>query len=173
MSPLGALVALDEQDRSRWDQDQIREGTAILDRAAAGRPPSPYLLQAAIAALHAEASRAETTDWPQILVLYRLLEAATDSPVVTLNRAVAEVMVHGPAAGLSVLDTLAPSRLPANHHRLLAVRAHLQERAGLGAEARETYRLAAQQAQSVPEREYLLSRARRLQPPAAPGGPPG
>jgi RNA polymerase sigma factor (sigma-70 family) len=158
----GAMIPLDEQDRGRWNRDDIREGLDLVEGALAGRPPSPYLLQAAIAALHAEAASTDETDWEQILVLYRLLEGITGNPVVTLNRAVAEAMVHGPSAGLAVVDALAGDRLPADHHRLLAVRAHLQERAGLNADAEASYRHAARRTLSVPERDYLNARARRL-----------
>jgi predicted RNA polymerase sigma factor len=157
----GRMIPLDEQDRTLWDQADIRQGLEILQRALPGRP-TPYRLQAAIAALHAEAPSTEETDWPQILVLYRLLEHATGNPVVTLNRAVAEAMVHGPPAGLAVVDQLAGDALPADHHRLLAVRAHLQERAGDLAAARQSYRLAAQRSLSTAERDYLMARARRL-----------
>ena len=158
----GRMIALDEQDRSLWNRADIDEGLAILQRTLPGREPSPYLLQAAIAALHAEAPSTEATDWPEILTLYKLLEHVTANPVVTLNRAVAEAMVHGPTAGLALVDQLAAEALPADHHRLLAVRAHLLERAGQPAQARDAYRHAAQRTLSTPERDYLLSRARRL-----------
>jgi RNA polymerase sigma factor (sigma-70 family) len=160
----GLMVALDEQDRSRWNAEDIRTGLAILDEVLPGRAPSPYLVQAAIAALHAQAPSARATDWPQILVLYKLLEDLTGNPVVTLNRAVAEAMVHGPAAGLDVVDQLAGDALPADHHRLLAVRAHLQERVGQTGAARETYLHASRSTLSTAERDYLRSRARRLPP---------
>lgn len=158
----GRMIALDEQDRSLWNRTDIDEGLAILRRTLPGRPPSPYLLQAAIAALHAEAPSTDETEWPEILALYKLLEQVTGNPVVTLNRAVAEAMVHGPAAGLALVDRLAAESLPPDHHRLLAVRAHLLERAGQPAQARDAYRHAAQRTLSTAERDYLLSRARRL-----------
>ncbi len=160
--PAGRMIPLDEQDRAKWNQRDIHDGIDILQRTLPGRSPTPYLLQAAIAALHAEASGTDETDWAQILVLYRLLEHATANPVVTLNRAVAEAMVRGPSAGLALVDRLAGTSLPRDHHRLLAVRAHLQERAGDLPAARETYREAARRTLSTTERDYLLARARRL-----------
>jgi RNA polymerase sigma factor (sigma-70 family) len=158
--PDGSLVPLAEQDRTRWDQALIVEGveliTAALDRDGLGE----YRLQAAIAAVHDDARRAENTDWPQILALYGLLERMTGNPVVTLNRAVALAMVHGPAAGLALLDELAP-RLP-GHHRLDAVRAHLHEMAGDADEAARLYRAAAARTTSTPEQRYLVDKAARL-----------
>ncbi len=161
-APNGQLIPLDEQDRSTWNTDDIREGVAILTRSLPGGPTGPYALQAAIAALHAEAPSVDETDWPQILVLFKLLEAATDNPVVTLNKAVAEAMVHGPEVGLAIVADLAGTQLPADDHRLLAVQAHLQERAARTAEAKATYQRAAKKTASTPERDYLLSRARKL-----------
>ncbi|WP_223692353.1 RNA polymerase sigma factor [Leifsonia poae] len=158
----GALVPLDEQDRNRWNHAAIAEGVAILERTLPGRPPSPYLLQASIAALHDEAVSTTGTDWRQILILYRLLERLTGNPVVTLNRAVAEAMVSGPAAGLATIERLSADRRPTDRHRLLAVRAHLRELAGEYQDAAEDYRAAARATASLPERDYLLGRARRL-----------
>ncbi|MFE7131815.1 RNA polymerase sigma factor [Streptomyces sp. NPDC057638] len=156
----GDLVPLDEQDRSRWDQAAIREGTALVERALTQGPAGPYQLQAAIAALHDEAPDAGATDWPQILALYDLLVRITADPMAALGRAVAIAMVHGPRAGLAEADALA-GRL-AGHHRLDAVRAHLLERAGEVAEARAAYGLAARRTLSAPEARYLLGRAARL-----------
>jgi predicted RNA polymerase sigma factor len=121
----------------------------------------PYQLQAAIAAVHAEAERAEDTDWPQIVVLYRLLERFLPNPIVTVNHAVAVAMVDGPQAGLDLLATLDGDERIAGHHRLLAVRAHLMEMAGDSAGARECYREAARRTTSLPERRYLEGRAAR------------
>jgi RNA polymerase sigma factor (sigma-70 family) len=158
--PDGRLVPLAEQDRSLWSADLIAEGTALVaDTLARTTELGPYQLQAAIAAVHAEAARVEDTDWPQIVGLYRLLGRAAPNPMVTLNSAVAVAMVHGPDAGLAVLDGLTEL---ADHHRLAAVRAHLLEMAGSPAEAREAYRLAARRTTSLPERRYLESRAARL-----------
>jgi RNA polymerase sigma factor (sigma-70 family) len=158
----GALVPLLEQDRSRWDPALIAEGTGLVEAALRTAPVGPYQIQAAIAALHVEAGAAADTDWPQILALYQVLDRIAPSPVVTLNRAVAAAMVHGPAAGLALLEDLADEPRLAAGHRLSAVRAHLLEMAGRHAEARDGYRQAAGTTTSLPERSYLLSRANRL-----------
>src|SRR5690606_3884800 len=105
--PDGALVPLSEQRRDRWDRRLIEEGTRLLTGALGRTPPGPYQVQAAIAALHCEAPSVEATDWPQILALYRVLERVAPGPVVRLNRAGAVAMVHGPAAGLALLDEFA------------------------------------------------------------------
>jgi predicted RNA polymerase sigma factor len=158
----GALVPLLEQDRGRWDRALIAEGTALVTAALGTAPVGPYQIQAAIAALHTEAKRATDTDWPQILALYNLLDAVEPSPVVALNRAVATAMVHGPRAGLALLDGLAGEPRLAAGHRLAAVRAHLMEMDGRTDEARAQYHRAAATTTSLPEREYLLARANRL-----------
>jgi len=160
--PDGGLVPLAEQDRSRWDRRSIREGVELITAALARSPLGPYQLQAAIAALHAEAERAEDTDWRQIAELYRLLDAFAPGPMVTLNRAVAVGMAEGPKAGLDLLATLDGDERLASHHRLEAVRAHLLEMAGETAAAREAYVVAARRTTSSPERRYLESRAARL-----------
>jgi predicted RNA polymerase sigma factor len=166
----GELVPLAEQDRTLWDQAQIDEGTAILD-ATMGKPPvGEYRIQAAIAAVHDRAARAEDTDWTQILALYGLLEQLTDNPVVTLNRAVAVAMAEGPSAGLVVLDSV-DERL-AGHYRVDAVRAHLLEMTGDTEGAVEHYRAAAGRTTSLPEQHYLSMKASRLkqgetEPPAS------
>ena len=158
--PDGRLVPLAEQDRSLWSADLIAEGTTLVaDTLARTTELGPYQLQAAIAAVHAEAARVEDTDWPQIAGLYQLLGQVAPNPMVTLNSAVAVAMVDGPDAGLAVLDGLTEL---ADHHRLAAVRAHLLEMAGAPAEAREAYRVAARRTTSLPERRYLESRAARL-----------
>jgi RNA polymerase sigma factor (sigma-70 family) len=158
--PHGELVPLAEQDRSRWDRTLIREGVALLTGVLPKRAVGEYQLQAAIAAIHDEAAAAEQTDWPQILALYGLLERMTGNPMVTLNRAIALAMVHGPAAGLSALVGL-DTRLPA-HHRLDAVRGHLLEMAGDPDSAITHYLLAAGRTTSLAERDYLIGRATRL-----------
>ena len=158
----GALIPLDEQDRSRWDRDAIAEGVALIGATLPRGAVGEYQIQAAIAAVHDEAARAEDTDWPQILALYDLLERLTGSPVVTLNRAVALAMVHGPAAGLAILDELERDDRIAGHHRLAAVRGHLLERAGDRAGAAASYLAAANRTASRPERDYLLLKAARL-----------
>ena len=156
----GSLVALAEQDRRLWDRAKITEGVSLVEESLAHKPGGPYQLQAAIAAIHDEAASAAATDWPQILALYELLERMTPGPVVTLNRAVAAGMVHGPRAGLELLKPLdEPLR---GHHRLAAVRAHLLELAGDEAGARAAYELAARLTTSIPERRYLEARLQAL-----------
>ena len=160
--PGGALIPLAEQDRSLWDAGAIREGVALVERTLASARLGPYQLQAAIAAIHAEAPRAEDTDWPQILALYELLERVGPNPMVTLNHAVALAMVRGPQAGLELLATLDGDERMARHHRLHAVRAHLLEMAGEADDAREAYREAARRTTSLPEQRYLEARVARL-----------
>ncbi|MGW5670913.1 RNA polymerase sigma factor [Micromonospora sp. NPDC003776] len=160
--PSGELIPLADQDRGRWDAAAIAEGTALVTRAMARGPVGPYQLQAAIAALHDEAPSAERTDWRQILALYQVLERLAGSPVVSLNRAVASAMVHGPAAGLDALAALDGDPRMAGHHRLDAARAHLYEMAGDRAAAVAHYRAAAGRTTSRPEHDYLLLRAARL-----------
>jgi RNA polymerase sigma factor (sigma-70 family) len=162
--PDSSLVPLAEQDRSRWDAAAIAEGVALITSALARAPIGPYQLQAAIAAVHDEAARADDTDWRQILVLYELLAQVAPSPVVTLNHAVALAMVRGPQAGLELLATLDSDGRMAGTHRLEAVRAHLLELAGDTAAARERYRAAARRTTSLPEQRYLEGRAARLEP---------
>jgi len=165
--PDGALVPLDEQDRGRWDQPAIAEGIELVTGTLVRGRAGPYQVQAAIAALHDEAARAEDTDWPQILALYGVLERLTPSPVVTLNRAVALAMVRGPEAGLDLLASLEADGRLAGHHRVHAVRAHLLEMAGDHAGARVHYMAAARSTASLPERSYLEARAARLGGPQA------
>ena len=160
--PDGELIPLDEQDRSRWDRARIDEGERILQRALGRGAAGPYQIQAAIAALHDEASSIEATDWPQILALYETLRRFDDSPMAGLSRAIATAMVHGPAAGLAALDELAADPRVAAHHRFDAARAHLLERAGRHAEAIDCYGRAARKTTSTPERNYLLLHAARL-----------
>ncbi len=160
--PDGSMVPLAEQDRRQWDRAQIAEGIALISAALPAGEVGPYQLQAAIAAVHDEAETMAATDWPQILALYDLLEAAAPNPFTTLNRAVALAMMHGPAAGLGVLATLADDKRMVRHHRLLATRAHLRELAGDTDAASADYLAAARQATSVPERRYLVLQAARL-----------
>ena len=160
--PDGTLVPLAEQDRTQWDRTRIAEGVELITHALARAPLGPYQLQAAIAALHAEAERAEDTDWAQIVELYRLLDTFAPGPMVTLNRAVALGMAQGPKAGLDLLATLDGDERVAGHHRVDAVRAHLLEMAGDAPAARESYQVAARRTTSIPERRYLESRAARL-----------
>jgi RNA polymerase sigma factor (sigma-70 family) len=159
----GSLVALGEQDRSRWNGVAIDEGVALISDALAHAPAlGSYQLQAAIAAVHDEAPTAEATDWPQIVALYGLLARVAPNPMVALNEAVAVAMVEGPEAGLARLDALADDERIASGHRLEAVRGHLLEMAGDATAARESYLVAARRTTSVPERRYLESRASRL-----------
>jgi RNA polymerase sigma factor (sigma-70 family) len=152
------LIPLVEQDRALWDRQMIDEGVGLITASLTRSPLGPYQLQAAIVAVHAEAPTAEETDWAQILGLYELLERAAPNPLVTLNRAVALAMVHGPEAGLALLDELDAGEELRGRYRLEAVRAHLLEMAGHRARAVDSYRLAASQTESAPERRYLESR---------------
>ena len=158
----GNLIPLAEQDRGRWDQEAIREGVDIITATLPRGRIGPYQLQAAIAAIHDEATRAEDTDWREIVELYQLLEKVSPNPMITLNHAVAAAMVDGPEVGLTMLAALEADDRMAKHHRLDAVRAHLLEMAGDADAARAAYRLAAQRTTSVPERRYLEDRATRL-----------
>jgi predicted RNA polymerase sigma factor len=169
----GSIVPLAEQRRVLWDAAGIAEGVALVTRTLGTVPVGPYQLQAAIAAVHDEAPTAEETDWPQILALYEVLGQVAPGPVVTLSRAVALAMVHGPKAGLALLGTLDADDRMAHTHRLEAVRAHLLEHAGDMVAARESYLRAARMTASVPEQRYLALRAARLHhlaPPADPAG---
>jgi len=156
----GELIPLAEQDRSRWDRDLIAEGTALITGALARGVIGEYQMQAMIAAVHDEAASVEDTDWPQILTLYGLLERMTGNPMVALNRAIAAAMVHGPAAGLKLLEPL--DEPLGGHYRLDAVRAHLYEMAGDTQAAMAHYRAAAARTTSIPEQQYLTTQAARL-----------
>jgi len=158
----GSLVPLAEQDRHKWDREQIAEGTTLISAALPGGEVGPYQLQAAIAAVHDQARTMADTDWPQILALYDLLELAAPNPFTALNRAVAVAMVHGPETGLRVLADLAADKRMAQHHRLIAARAHLRELAGDREAAAADYRQAARLATSLPERRYLTAKAARV-----------
>jgi len=165
--PGGELIPLDEQDRTLWDRRLISEGVELITGALAKAAVGPYQLQAAVAAVHDQARRAEDTDWSQILTLYGLLERMSGNPMVALNRAIAAAMVHGPAAGLTLLEDL-DSQL-AGHYRLDAVRAHLFEMAGDADAAVAHYRAAAGRTTSLPEQHYLTTKAARLRAAARPG----
>jgi RNA polymerase sigma factor (sigma-70 family) len=156
------LIPLDRQDRARWDRAQIAEGVALLSGALPKGAVGPYQLQAAIAAVHDEAERAEDTDWPQILALYELLKRMSDNPMVLLNHAIAAAMVDGPKKGLELLDALQQTPRIAEHHRMDAVRGHLLEMAGEMEEAAGCYRAAAGKTANLPERNYLLLQAARV-----------
>jgi RNA polymerase sigma factor (sigma-70 family) len=161
----GALVPIAEQDRRLWDRPLIDEGIALVTESLSRCAAGPYQLQAAIAAVHAEASSAQNTDWPQILALYELLERIAPNPVVTLNRAVAVAMVRGAADGLAMLERLAADNRMKDSHRVQAVRAHLLELAGDESAARAEYLAAARRTTSLPERRYLEERATRIAGP--------
>jgi RNA polymerase sigma factor (sigma-70 family) len=158
----GELIVLDEQDRSLWDPALIAEGVALVSTALSSGSIGAYQLQAAIAAVHDEAARAGDTDWPQIVVLYGLLQRMSDNPMVALNHAVATAMVQGPRAGLELLLPLDADARIAGHYRLDAVRAHLWEMAGERPRAIQHYRAAAERTASLPERDYLITKAARL-----------
>jgi RNA polymerase sigma-70 factor (ECF subfamily) len=167
--PAGDLIPLDEQDRTRWDQDLIAEATRLLDDALVLRRPDRYQVQAAIAACHATAADADDTDWRQIALLYRKLTALDPSPVVELNRAVAVAMADGPGAGLQILDAIPDGGPLRRYHLLAATRADLLRRLGRFDLAAEQYRLAYQQANTEPERRFLARRLREVAPGRAPG----
>ncbi|MET0233776.1 MAG: sigma-70 family RNA polymerase sigma factor [Kibdelosporangium sp.] len=158
----GNLIPLAEQDRTLWNSESIAEGVALIDHAMARFPVGPYQLQAAIAALHDEAATPETTDWPQIVMLYKILARISPNPMVTLNHAIALSMVEGPQAGLNLLTTLDNDTRMAKHHRLDAVRGHLLERAGDLPAAKAAYRQAAKRTNSIPEQRYLEAQASRI-----------
>jgi RNA polymerase sigma-70 factor (ECF subfamily) len=162
----GDLIVLEEQDRSRWHQAQIAEALPMVSEALRNSL-STYALQAAIAAVHCQAARAEDTDWPRIVGLYDLLEQAQPSPIVSLNRAVAVAMVEGPQTGLALVDAIAASNDLDNYHLLHAVRADLLRRLGSQAEAAKSYERALALVTNDSERRFLERRLREVQPPAA------
>ncbi|TMB71243.1 MAG: RNA polymerase sigma factor [Deltaproteobacteria bacterium] len=161
-SPSGDLVLLEDQDRSLWNREYIKEGLALVQRALSSRRFGPYTLQAAIAAVHAEASSAAATDWTQIVGLYDVLMRAEPSPVVELNRAVAVAMRDGPAAGLSLIDAILARGDLGNYHLAHAARADLCRRLGRIAEARASYERALSLTEQEPERRFLERRLAEL-----------
>ncbi len=156
--PDGEFVLLADQDRGRWDAELIAEGRDLVPAALTGGPPGPYGVQAAIAALHAEATAVESTDWPQIVALYDILLTLTPTPVVALNRAAAIAMRDGPAAGLELLDSLADEPRLSGYHPYAAARADLLHRLGRDEEAAAAYREALASAGTEPERAHLRRR---------------
>jgi RNA polymerase sigma-70 factor (ECF subfamily) len=158
----GDIVVLEEQDRSRWDQAQIAEALPLVDEALRGGA-GPFAVQAAIAAVHCQAARAEDTDWPQIVRLYDLLERVQSSPIVSLNRAVAVAMADGPEPGLALIDGLAENNDLANYHLLHAARADLLRRLGSPGEAAESYLRALALVTNDSERRFLERRLRQVQ----------
>ena len=161
-SPSGELILLDDQDRLLWNRDQIAEGLALVERALAARQVGPYTIQAAIAAVHANAPDSAATDWTQIVALYDLLARAEPSPVVELNRAVAVAMRDGPAAGLALIDTILGGGNLSDYHLAHAARADLCRRLGQTAEARVSYEKALSLAEQEPERRFLERRLAEL-----------
>ncbi|WP_024461628.1 RNA polymerase sigma factor [Marinimicrobium sp. LS-A18] len=162
-TPDGDLILLEDQDRSRWDVDVIEQGARLVRRALSEGPAGPYALQAAIAALHAEAPSWEATDWVEIVGLYDLLLQVSPSPVVALNRAAAVAMRDGWSAGLALMDQLRDQGALAGYHLLPAARAHLLAKLGRDREAREAYGEALALVQQEPERRYLQGRLKALQ----------
>jgi RNA polymerase sigma-70 factor (ECF subfamily) len=161
-SPAGELVLLDDQDRSRWSREQIAEGSALVERALSSRRFGPYTLQAAVAAVHAEAPTAAETDWPQIVGLYDVLARADPSPVVELNRAAAVAMRDGAAAGLALIDAILARGDLADYHLAHSARADLCRRLGRTADAQASYQRALALTRQEPERRFLERRLGEL-----------
>ena len=166
MDETGDLIILEEQDRSRWNQEQIAEALPLVTDAFRGEP-GRFALQAAIATVHCQAERAEDTDWPRIVGFYDLLERAQPSPVVSLNRAVAVAMVDGPGPALALIDALTAAGDLDNYHLLHATRADLLRRIGSAEEAAKSYTRALTLVTNDSERRFLERRLREVQPPAA------
>jgi len=161
-SPTGELILLENQDRSLWNREQIAEGVALLEKALKTRRFDAYTLQAAIAAVHAEAESTAATDWRQIVTLYDQLLRIQPSPVVQLNRAVAIAMCDGPEAGLAQIDAVLEQGELANYYLAHSARADMYRRLGRTAEARASYEKALALTQQEPERQFLQERIRRL-----------
>ncbi|HEX2825179.1 MAG TPA: RNA polymerase sigma factor [Burkholderiales bacterium] len=159
----GEIVLLDEQDRSLWNREYIREGIALIERALGTRGFGPYAIQAAIAAVHAEAPTPSATDWRQIVALYDVLARMTPSPVVELNRAVAVAMRDGPAAGLELVDALLEQGELDGYHLAHSARADLCRRLGKTEDARASYRRALELTRLAPERQFLQGRLQSLE----------
>jgi predicted RNA polymerase sigma factor len=162
MAADGSLVPMDEQDRSLWDAGLIEEGIGLVTAALPQGAVGQYQLQAAIAALHDEATTAEETDWPQIVALYELLLHLSDNPIVRLNHVVAVAMARGAPKGLELLTDLEGEERLAEDHRLHAVRAHLLEMTGDHESARAAYEAAASRTTNLPHQRHLRARAARL-----------
>ena len=162
-SSTGDLVLLEHQDRSLWNRDYIRQGVELIEQALASRRFGPYTLQAAIAAIHAEASSAAETDWSQIVALYDLLSRADPSPIIQLNRAVAVAMRDGPAKGLELVDALLAGGSLANYHLAHATQADLLRRLGNNADARAAYDRARALTKQEPEQRFLEKRLMELE----------
>jgi RNA polymerase sigma-70 factor (ECF subfamily) len=162
-SEAGELVLLEEQDRARWDRERIAEGARLVERALRSGRVGPYAIQAAIAAVHAEAPTAEATDWGQIVGLYDVLLRIHPTPVVELNRAVAVAMRDGPEAGLSLMDALLARGELVEYHLAHSARADLCRRLGRWAEARAAYERALELARQEPERRFIERRLREIE----------
>jgi RNA polymerase sigma-70 factor (ECF subfamily) len=161
-SPTGELILLENQDRSLWNREQIAEGLALVEKALQSRRFGSYTIQAAIAAVHAEAESSAATDWQQIVALYDQLVRIQPSPVVELNRAVAIAMRDGPEAGLTHIDAMLDHGELANYYLAHSARADLYRRLGRTAEARSSYEKALALTQQEPERQFLQARIRQL-----------
>jgi RNA polymerase sigma-70 factor (ECF subfamily) len=161
-SPAGDLILLEDQDRSLWNRDQIAEGLALVERALSSQRVGPYTIQAAIAAVHAQARTAADTDWAQIVALYDLLLQAEPSPVIELNRAAAVAMRDGPLAGLTIIDAILARGDLDDYHLIHSARAELSRRLGRTAEARASYERALSLTQQEPERRFLQRRLDEL-----------
>jgi RNA polymerase sigma-70 factor (ECF subfamily) len=161
-SPTGELILLSDQDRSRWNPDQIAEGSALVERALAMRRSGPYALQAAIAAAHANAVTSDATDWADIVGLYEILLRVDPSPVIELNRAVAVAMRDGPAAGLALIDAILERGDLSDYHLAHAARADLCRRLGRTGQARASYQRAIALTRQEPERRFLERRLAEL-----------
>jgi len=162
-SPTGDLILLEDQDRSLWNREQIAEAMALVRQALSSREIGSYTLQAAIAAVHAEAPTAADTDWGQIVGLYDVLAQADPSPVVDLNRAVGVAMRDGPEAGLAIVDSLLAQGDLADYHLAHAARAELCRRLGRTAEARASYERALDLTRQEPEQRFLERRLAELE----------
>jgi RNA polymerase sigma-70 factor (ECF subfamily) len=162
----GDLVVLEEQDRTRWNKEQIAEALAFVNEALSNTP-GPFALEAAIAAEHCKTGRAEDTNWPRIVTLYNLLYQLLPSPVVALNRALAIAMAHGPETGLAIIDELAESGELDEYHLLHAARADMLRRLGANVEAAESYELALKLASNDSERRFLERRLREMRTPVS------
>ena len=161
-SPAGQLILLEHQDRALWNREQIAEGVGLVEKALSSRRFGPYTLQAAIAAVHAEAESTAATDWRQIVALYNQLVRIQPSPVAYLNRAVAIAMCDGPEAGLKHIDAVLEHGELANYYLAHSARAELYRRLGRTAEARASYERALALTQQEPERQFLQERIRQL-----------
>jgi RNA polymerase sigma-70 factor (ECF subfamily) len=161
-TPTGDLILLDDQDRSLWNRDQIIEGVSLVERALSSRRVGPYTIQAAIAAVHAQAPHPAATDWVQIVALYDVLMQANPSPVVELNRAAAVAMRDGPLAGLELVDAILARGDLMNYYLAHSARADLCRRLGSTTEARASYERALTLTQQEPERRFLQRRLLEL-----------